>query len=327
MAAGGEPVRRLWVLLLSAAAGCAGLRPGSTTLDNARALFEAQRFGDVVTLLSDRELRTIRSRDLPRGYELLGQSQERLGRPQDALRSYQSGVAQYPKDLNLLTHLGNLLHSGGLDEQARPYYVRILKLSPTNAAAHLGLAETEYRLGFLERSAAHYEAALKTWNDQARLWLDYAQVLSDGRKYKEAFAAVGKSAALADTAPGAEGPGEPFRAATRAARANILWRLDRRAEAFDELDAAQKLEPGRLDFAQQRALWALEAGELDRANAAAGLVFNLKSDDPLGLWIRGASLLRRGRAAEARRDLERAAAQKTAPFVAATAQRLLESLR
>ena len=297
------------------ASACAGMRARSAVLESARASFEAKRYGDVVAFLTDRELRDMRSRDLPRGYELLGQSHERLGQAQAALRSYQSGVAQYPKDINLMTHLGNLLHTGGLDEQARPYYERILALSPDNAAAHLGLAESEYRLGFLDRSAAHYEATLKTWKDQARLWFDYAQVLADARKYKEALEAANKAESLSDTS------------GTRALRASVLWRLDRRSEAFDELDAAQKLEPGRLELAQQRALWALESGEFDRANAAAGLVFNLSPEDPLGLWVRGASMLRRGRAAEARRDLERAAGQKTAPFVAATARRLLETLR
>ncbi|MBI5201522.1 MAG: tetratricopeptide repeat protein [Elusimicrobia bacterium] len=306
---------RLALLALALLSGCAGIRKPSPALDNARALFEAHRYGDVVSLLSDSELRTLRAKELPRGYELLGQSQERVGQAQAALRTYQSGVAQYPKDINLLTHLGNLLHTGELDEQARPFYERILKLSPANAAAHLGLAETEYRLGFLERSADHYAATIKEWKDQPKLWLDYAQVLSDRRKYGEAFDAAGKAAALSDTA------------AARALRAEILWKLDRRPEAFAELDAAQKLESSRIDFAQRRALWALEAGEFERANAAAVLVLNMKADDPLGLWVRGASLLRRGRSAEARRDLERAAAQKTAPFVAATAQRLLESLR
>lgn len=309
-------MRRAALLCLLALTGCAGVRSGlPNTLDNARALFEAMRYGDVVTLLSDRELRTLSSRDLPRGYELLGLSRERLGRSDAALKTYQIGVAQYPKDINLMTHLGNLLHAGELDAQARPYYERILKLSPTNAAAHLGLAETEHRLGFLDRSAAHYEATLKLWHDQPGLWLDYAQVLSDARRHAEAFDSVGKAAALADTA------------AIRAARARVLWRLERRAEAFDDLDAAQRLEPDRLDLAQQRALWTLEAGDLERANAAAALVLNLKGDDPLGLWVRGASLMRRGRVAEARRDLERAAAQKAAPFVAATAGRLLEALR
>ncbi|MBI4345778.1 MAG: tetratricopeptide repeat protein [Elusimicrobia bacterium] len=307
--------RAAWLLAAALAAGCAGMRRGMpTTLDSARSLFEAGRYADVRALLSDRELQELSDRDVPRGYELLGMSQERLGLSDGALKAYQVGVALHPKDVNLLTHLGNLLHNGGLDAHARPYYERILKLSPENAAAHLGLAEVDHRLGFLDRAAAHYETALKEWNDQPRLWVDYARVLHDMRRYADALEAAGKAASIAD------GP------AARGVRASALWGLGRRVEALQELDAAQRLDPSQLPLAQQRALWLLEAGELERANAAAVLVLNLSADDPLGLWVRGASLLRRGRVQEARRDLERAAAQKAAPFVAAAAHGMLEEL-
>lgn len=297
------------------AAGCAAARPVSPALDEARRHFEAGRYGEAVTRLNDAQLRKLRSREVPRGYELRGQSQARLGRIDEALRTFQTGAAQFPKDINLLTHLGNLLHQNALDTQARPFYERILKLSPFNAAAHLGLAETESKLGFFDRAAAHYEAALKTWGDQPGIWLDFAETLSRGRRDAEALEAAAQALALAET-------GE-----VRAVEARILWRLGRLGEAFASLGRAQDLEPARLDLLQQGALWNLEAGTPQTAEANARALLQRSPDDALGLWVRGSALLRLGKTDEARRELERAASRRDAPFIAATAAGMLKHLQ
>ena len=135
-------------------AGCASWRTaGPSKLDEAQKLFAAGRFRDAAARLNDEAFQQLGSRDAPRAYELLGQSQERLGKPDAALRTYQTGVALFPKDLNLLTELGYLLHHAALDDQARPIYERILAIHPNNAAAHLGLGETERTLGFFDRAA------------------------------------------------------------------------------------------------------------------------------------------------------------------------------
>lgn len=307
--------RALLALAPLAFAGCFASRPQSPFLIETQQAFDARRYDDVVKRLADQGLRSMRQRELARGYELLGQSQERLGRTAEALRTYQTGVALHPKDVNLLTHLANLLHGVGLNGEARPYYERILELSPNNAAAHLGLAETERRLGFLDRAALHFERTLESWGDQASIWRDYAEVLSDARRYPKALEAIERSLKLAESS------------ATRLQHARILWRLERKAEGFAALAKAEALDPSNVALLHQRALWRLEAGELGEAELAATAVLESAPDDPLALWLRGSALIRRGRPDEARADLERAARQRKAPFVAAAAEGLLKGLR
>lgn len=314
-------MRRAWGLgwALTAAlalSGCfAGRQLSSPLLNELRDAYSAGRHAEVVQRLEGPGLRRLPAREVARGYELLGQSLERLGRPDSALRTYQTGVALYPKDLNLLTHLANLLHRGAMDSEARPFYERVLKLSPDNAAAHLGLAEAERRLGFLDRAAGHYEYSLKTWGDQASIWRDYAEVLGDARMPADALKAVERSVALTETAP------------ARLDQARFLWRLGRKAEAFEALARAESLDPAGAALVQQRGLWLLEIGELDQAEAAAAKALEQSPDDPLALWLRGSIAIRRGRPDEARADLERAAAQRKAPFVAQAAEGLLKQLR
>lgn len=296
--------------------GCFGGRQlASPLLAELRDAFAAGRYAEAAKRLEGPGLRGLPARELPRGYELLGQSLDRLGRTDSALRTYQTGVALYPKDLNLLTHLANLLHRGAMDGEARPFYERVLKLSPDNAAAHLGLAEAERRLGFLDRAAGHYEDALKTWGDQGGIWRDYAEVLGDARRPAEALKAVERSLALIETG------------SARLDQARFLWRLGRKAEAFDALARAQALEPANAALLHQRSLWQLEAGDLEQAEAAAAGVLKDLPDDPLALWLRGSIAIRRGKPEQARGDLERAAGQRDSPFVAMAAEGLLKQLR
>ncbi|MCX5787642.1 MAG: tetratricopeptide repeat protein [Elusimicrobia bacterium] len=297
-------------------AGCAALRTGSSpVLGDAQRLYAAGRFREAAARLSDEQLQRLGDRDARLAYEVLGQSQERLGKPDAALRTYQTGVELFPKDLNLLTDLGNLLHHAGLDDQARPVYERILAIHPNNAAAHLGLAETDSKLGFLDRAAVHYEATLKTLGDQAGLWRDYAEVLAQSRKPDQALEAVDRSLALSP---------EPL---SWLLQARLLWRLGRAPDAFAALARAEEEGGPRTVLALQRGLWRLESGNLDAANGDAAVALRLEPAEPLAFWLRASVALRRGRKDAARKDLERAARQSSSPFVAAAAEAMLGQLR
>ncbi|MFX9630925.1 tetratricopeptide repeat protein, partial [Acinetobacter baumannii] len=78
-----------------------------------------------------------------RGFALLGQSYERMGRIEEALRVSQLAQGLYPDDIDILSDLAELLHRSQLDDRARPYYLRVLKIHPNNAMANRGLAEIE----------------------------------------------------------------------------------------------------------------------------------------------------------------------------------------
>jgi tetratricopeptide (TPR) repeat protein len=123
-----------------------------------------------------------------------------VGHLDNALGVYQLGVQLYPKDLNLLTELGLLLHRSKLEEQAEPMFQKVLKIHPNNAAAHIGLGEIDHALGFLERSAEHYEKALETMSDHAGIWADYAEVLISARDYKTGELAARRALLLSENA-------------------------------------------------------------------------------------------------------------------------------
>src|SRR5581483_8838176 len=106
------------------------------------------------------------NRDLADAYLLLGRSYERMGRLDLALGAYQVSTNIFPKDINLLSELGLLLHRAGLEEQAQPVFEKIIGIHPNNAQAHLGLAEIDAALGLLRDSAAHYEKALGALGNQ-----------------------------------------------------------------------------------------------------------------------------------------------------------------
>ena len=296
-------------------AACASLRPAApSALAEAKALFAAQRYAEAAARLTDVEIHKLGSREEARAYELRGEAEERLRRPDEALRTYQTGVALFPRDLNLLTNLGDLLHHNGLDDQARPFYERVLSIHPNNAASHLGLAEAERKLGFLDRAAAHYEATLVIQGDQADLWRDYAEVLMESRRLPQALEAISRSLALRQ---------EP---AACVVEARVLWKLGRKADAYAALARAERMTGARADLKLQRGLWRLESGELDLAAADAAAALKLDASDPLGLWLRASVSLRRGRILDARKDLERAVRQRGAPFVAAAAGVMLKQL-
>lgn len=310
-------MRRALVLLALLAAAPAGAfwLPGSTdTLAAPRKAFEAGRYAEVVADLQDRVGR-LRSREQAEGYLLLGQAQERLGRLDQALGVMQLAARLYPKDINVLTELGVLLHRSGLEEQAEPLFQKVLRIHPNNAVAHLGLGEIDHALGFLDRSAEHYERALETMTDDASVWRDYAEVLISARDFKTAELAARKSLSLREDAEGMVD-------LARAQRAD-----GRLSEALAGLDAAVARFPQRSDLAMTRALWLLEAGREDDADKAVAPLLAAPQPAPLAYWIRARVRLKRDQYRAAVDDLRRAAAaDRGSPFVSAAAKELLKQL-
>lgn len=305
----------LLVVLLCAAPARALWFPGrASTLNAPRQAFEAARYEQVVADLQDRVGR-MRSAEQPEGYLLLGQAQERLGRLDQALGVMQLAVRLYPKDINLLTELAVLLHRSGLEEQAGPLFQKVLRIHPNNAVAHLGLAEIDHALGFLDRSAEHYERSLETMSDDATVWRDYSEVLIAARDFKTAELAARKSLSLREDA---EGMVDLARAQRADGRLN---------DALAQLDAAVARFPQRADLAMTRALWLLEAGREDDADAAVAPLLTAPQPAPLAYWIRARVRLKRDQYRAAVDDLRKAAAaERGSPFVAAAAKELLKQL-
>jgi tetratricopeptide (TPR) repeat protein len=184
-------VRRLTLASLLLAAGFALPRPSAEAswlpwgkdeaFEDAQKLYDSGKYAEVVAKLSNSGIRAVSWRRRAKAYELLGLSRERIGRLQEALATYQLAEGLYPKDINILSDLAYLLHRVELDDRARPFYERVLKIHPNNAAAHLGLGEIFSKQGLLERSQSHFERALLEWKNSETVWREYAEVLGERR--------------------------------------------------------------------------------------------------------------------------------------------------
>jgi tetratricopeptide (TPR) repeat protein len=255
-------------------------------------LFEAGQYGQVISQLSPEALQRLRGNNLARAYGILGLSYERVNRTDAALGVYQLGVKLFPRDLNLLTQLAGLLHRSGLEERAEPLFQKVLLIHPNNAAAHLGLAEIDHALGFLDRSAEHYEKSLETADKQAPVWCDYGDVLLEMRDHKTAELAYRQSLKLAPSAPAALGLAYALRGEGKLAEA-----LDLLANLAEPTPAVKSL----------RGLWLLEAGRENEALAAVESVLAADGSDALARYIRARVRLKQDRYNDAVGDLKAAA--------------------
>ena len=278
--------------------------PSDGKIRPAQKLNDERKPAEVHALLTPEFIQTLRGTDLRQAYVLLGDSHAALGRPAEALGDYQLGVSLFPTNVDLLTRLAALLHDNGLDEQARPLFQTALKYEPRHWGAHLGLAEIDRRFGFLDRSSDHYAVALETLDKHADVWCDYAEVLLGLHETATAELALRKAIAL-----------DP-----RSSNAHVLLAFSRRdsndlSGAIDELDSALALGAG-IGARRAKALFLLEAGRREEADAEASAILTAVPGDGAALWVRARVLLAAGRASEAERAL---AAVKADGFAARAA--------
>jgi tetratricopeptide (TPR) repeat protein len=170
--------------------------PSDARIRPAQELFDQRRHREVVGALTPEFMQSLRGTDLRQAYILLGESLDALGRPDEALGVFQLGAKLFPKNVDLLTRLGGSLHRAGLDEQARPAYLKALSYEPRHFGAHHGLARIDRGLGFLERAADHYEAALETLGGDASVWREYAETLLAQRDWRTAALALERARSI-----------------------------------------------------------------------------------------------------------------------------------
>ncbi len=305
----------LWPSL--AAAAWWPLPFGGPSLDAQRKLFEGGRYAEVITALTPDLLLKLRRSELQRAYVYLGASYERTGQLDKALGVYQLGIKLFPKNVELLTRLAQLLHASLLEEQALPIYHKILDLQPLNTPAHVGLAEIDRSLGFLDRSAEHYERALEDLEDNPALWRDYTEVLIEMREWKTAGMAIQKALELS-----------PENADARVTLAFVQRGQGDITSAIETISGAISGagDPVPLELRQTRALWLLEAGREPAAGLEADAILKQAPGQPLALFVRARVHLKEGRRAQAVKDLE-AAAAGGARFVAQVSRELLRGLQ
>jgi len=283
--------------------------------ESVQKLYNGGKFGEVAGRLSGAGMRKISRRHRALAYKMLGVSYERKGRLKEALAVYQYAEGLYPKDINILSGLANLLHHVGLDDRARPLFERVLDIHPNNAEAHLGMAEISYKQGFLEKAQRHYEIVLTEWNQNESIWRGYAVVLAKRRDWAGAVHAVRQALSLQESADSYEALA-------------VFQRANGDAEAYASLKRASGITQDRPDLRLRAGLWLLEDGWLDESLGEAEAVLALRPQDPLAHWLRASVNLRRGRMDAARKDLESAAgAGRNSPFVARAAEAMLAQSR
>lgn len=276
-------------------------------------LADAHKFAEVLTALSADFIQTLRGTDLRQAYILKGDSLKILGRVDEALGVYQLGVKLFPKNVDLLTRQGDLLHTTGLDEQARVLYLKAIVYEPKHFGAQLGLAEIDRRLGFLERSASHYEIALETLDGRADVWRSYAETLLAQRDWTTAELAIARAISLEPKNP------EGF----------VLTAFARRTQgdltaALTALDDALALGAD-VGARRAKALWLIEADRPAEALAEADLVLKESPGDAAALWARTRALLARGQTAKAALELAPLTAPARVDFTARAARALRDA--
>jgi len=273
-------------------------------------LHDARKPLEVLAALTPDFISTLRGTDLRQAYVLKGDSLDFLGRADEALGVYQLGVKLFPKNVDLLTRQGDLLHRTGLDEQARAFYARALVFEPRHFGAQLGLAEIDRRSGFLDRSASHYEIALETLDGRADVWRSYAETLLAQRDWTTAELAIARAIKIEPKNP--EG--------------HVLTAFARRAQgdgagALTALDAALALGVG-VGARRAKALWLVEADRHAEAVSEADAILKAFPGDGAALWVRARAHLARGRYADAAADLSALAPDSRHDFTARAARLL-----
>jgi len=300
-------MRAVVLLALLAAATPAWGRlwgPRSETIKALQKQFGTGHFDTVIAALDPDGLLKLRGDDLRRGYALLAASYEATGRLDKSLSNYQVAVQLFPRDRDFIERLAMLLHRAGLEEQAQPIYEKLVLLDPANPSGHLGLAQIDHALGFLDRSADHYEKALQGFPQRGDLWREYGEELYEARDFRTAELAVRRALAL-----------DPGDAEAGLNLALVLRAMGRADEALAELEAPARA--GKPEALRARALWLMEAGRAADAAAAAETLLRQAPNDPLGLYIRARLDLKAGRRSQAQALLRQAAMQGAAgPFTA-----------
>lgn len=279
-----------------------------------QALSDAHKPDSVLAALTPEFLQTLRGTDLRQAYVLMGDNLDALGRVDEALGVYQLGVKLFPKNVDLLTRQGDMLHRTGLDEQARAFYLKAIVYEPKHFGAHLGLAEIDRRFGFLDRSASHYETALETLDGRADVWRAYAETLLAQRDWTTAELAINRAIALEPKNP----EGLVLTAFAHRAQGGMT-------EALSALDDALALGAG-VGARRAKALWLIEAGRPEEALVEADLVLKESPGDGAALWARARAQLARGLPAKAILELSPLTAPARLDFSARAARDLRDTL-
>jgi len=270
--------------------------------------------------------------EIVEGYMLLGNLYKKMKRPQDAIAAYRDALARDNAHQNGLFSLALAYKDEGRLDEARVGFERARELDPRNGKVLWQLADLWMRKGDSARAEAIITDALERKVDEYRLLLKLGESRIEAKRFDEAEralkAALEKKPGLAlaqfDLGLAYEGKGQidkaiesyeaelstnakAYRAAFNAAK--LLQKSGRHGEAIAHFRKVIEIEPtfgtGQLYLA--KAL--LDAGDLGGAEQWARAGLTNKPEPriaPLGHYVLADVYERRGRAADARREVDAA---------------------
>ncbi|MBI4248643.1 MAG: tetratricopeptide repeat protein [Elusimicrobia bacterium] len=249
-------------------------------------------------------LRRLSKRSARAAYWTMGDCYKKLGRMDKALGVYQLAIKLHPKDRALLLAYGQLLVDAGLFNRAKSLFERVLRRRPHDVEANLGLGRVYDGLGLSGKAAGCYQIAVSRGKVSASVHRRLSRALAGDNQYAAAEQAVLKAVEISPEA-------DAWRDL-----AVFQQRQGRWEEALLSLGRAVALEPERKDLLLRRALWLQKTGKTEESAAAAREILKNHPRNPLASWILALTDFKKGDAAASLENLESAASQKDAPYLA-----------
>lgn len=173
-------------------------------------------------------------------------------------------------------HQALTLHRAGQVTQAHALYLSLHRTAPNAPEVPAMLGAAECQLGRPEESLRYFDAALALRPEQANVFQNRGNALSDLRRFEDAVASYEASLRL-----------RPDNADAWYSRGNALKDLDRAQDALDSYDRALALRPDHADALNNKGNVLHALRRLDEAVAQFDRAVAVRPDFP---WLRGHAL-------------------------------------
>jgi tetratricopeptide (TPR) repeat protein len=226
---------------------------------------------------------------------ILGAAYAAAGHDDKALASLRRAVALAPRDERSRLAIGRVLRDAGRLDEAERSLRDTLAVLPRSAEAQWMLGEILDREGRGIDAARALEAAASATviAGRAALYTRAAEIYDRHQEFERVVTLLSRRVRI-----------DPNNAAAHRQLGLVLSRLGRRDEAFAELAVADLLGGSDAESLTTVGQIHLDAGRLAEAEAAARRAIGLQPDRPDARYVLGRTLLRLGRDAEARIELD-----------------------
>ncbi len=280
------------LLCLPVQAGWFGISPKDRQeFIHARDVFNRGNYPQAVQELSQYIYKTknIKRREA-RAYRLLGESYERLNRPEKALETYLEALEFHQKDIPLLLAAAALYQRTGLTDRSIELYGRVLKLDPDHLEALSGQAENYMHMGFYSKSKQYYDQFFQLSPQAPSIHrARYAYSFLKQRDWAHAFINI----TMAQTE-------DPENADYWLLSARAYKGLGRTADALADLEVALLLQPQREDLRAIKALWQYQMQDYEGSLQTTQDILARQPGDELALFTLYLNLQKQGKTAQAK---------------------------